>query len=403
MCEDRWTSSCVRQSDGTYKCRSSDDPVDPGLHLLATCEVGGADQLCPKDSFCRNHDTCGGSESRCSVFRAQGASCDGKSWATSCALCANGTKCVEADGGPYPDGGYCRKDCENDEDCPCDADGTAIHGCYDGSCYECKDEGERCLNGKYACCGGDRDLRCGGDDVCCRDEGESCSNDGDCCIASFCNDAQECQKCAFHGNPCETDEECCGHGDCVEGACKTPCADLEGKKCGGTLGLSAKGECKVNARWSCAGEYEAVCVPAPPSAEICDEKDNDCNGKVDDNPIDPQIGLPCQVTPQGCHQGFLVDSNWVCGDDGSVVCDDDVSGKYCSGHSQIVNGQSCGGALGNTCSSDADCPPNTVCDQGKAECTVRIPGCVAMNGISSGPKGQYCWMPSDNGTCPYPP
>jgi hypothetical protein len=41
-----------------------------------------------------------------------------------------------------------------------------------------------------------------------------------------------------------------------------------------------KGECRANATYRCAAGI-AECIPAEPSSEICDLKDNDCDGQID--------------------------------------------------------------------------------------------------------------------------
>ncbi len=402
VCEDRWDSSCIRQGDGTYKCRSSAHATDPGLFLLANCTQGSIDELCPADTWCRDASNCSSSWSanRCVVHNTQGELCDGDTsdypYTDECRICAPGTDCVAAGAAPPGFDGYCRKSCTVDSDCPCDSDGSQIHACTNGYCYECKGQGEVCNDGQYTCCDDDVDLRCGGNGRCCRNEQEVCSSNADCCIGSFCNDAEECQKCAYNGDTCSSDADCCGGNDCVGGICKTPCSKIKGDPCGHTLGGSAKGECKANAEWKCEGTYDAVCTPAGSEPEKCDGKDNDCDGDIDESPTDTDIGMSCQIEPSGCHSGFKVDSVMICNEDGDIVCDPDVQDAYCV-KCGTAPGINCGGCAGDPCASDADCPPNAVCN-GSNKCSAVVSGCPTVAG--------YCWLPSDvsdsSKTCNYP-
>ena len=47
----------------------------------------------------------------------------------------------------------------------------------------------------------------------------------------------------------------------------------------------AQGEC-TKGKWTCAGGNKS-CAPAhTKQSEVCDGKDNDCNGIIDDRPTD---------------------------------------------------------------------------------------------------------------------
>ncbi|MFT3764892.1 MAG: MopE-related protein [Minicystis sp.] len=79
---------------------------------------------------------------------------------------------------------------------------------------------------------------------------------------------------------------------------------------GGACGLSAVGECKLGVL-ACQGG-SLVCVgDTGPATEICDGKDNDCNGMIDDNPVGvgavcgSNVG-ECQFGAQQCIGGVLV-------------------------------------------------------------------------------------------------
>ena len=84
------------------------------------------------------------------------------------------------------------------------------------------------------------------------------------------------------------------------------------------------------------------------SAEVCDGFDNDCNGKVDDNPID--VGKPCgndMSLPLPCKAGKTVCQN------GKIVCSGAVGPQP-----EVCNGkdENCDGLIDN----GAPCPPGFV-------------------------------------------
>jgi hypothetical protein len=152
---------------------------------------------------------------------------------------------------------------------------------------------------------GESDMDCGGPCGAC-DDGMSCGDADDCvamdCNGGVCISCSDEQKtgsetdvdCGGSCGPCSLDKACGAPGDCQSGAC-------EGGIC-----------CTPNACGACAET----------PVEICDGKDNDCDGIADD-PFLFTTGDPCPK-----QQGVCSGSALVCGGSAGWYCDDAVYGDY---------------------------------------------------------------------------
>jgi hypothetical protein len=129
-----------------------------------------------------------------------------------------------------------------------------------------------------------------------------------------------------------------GHGaqKCVPGQPKQETCDGLDNDCDGVVDngvpshgctAAAAGAC-ANGRSICAAGAEQ-CLPGKPSQEICDGQDNDCNGIVDD--IQP---LPCSASATGdCAHGTTACSN------GQQICGASApNGEVCDGRDNDCNG-----------------------------------------------------------------
>ena len=108
------------------------------------------------------------------------------------------------------------------------------------------------------------------------------------------------------------------------------------------------GECRNKVK-KCVDGILQTCVPGEPTTEICDGKDNDCNGLTDEN---FNVGESCIIESEECG---TIESQYICKPDGT--------GTECEFASEINNGE---------------CPviinPEPECDEehGEGECVIEI-------------------------------
>ena len=145
---------------------------------------------------------------------------------------------------------------------------------------------------------------------------------------------------------------------------------------------------------TCKAYATCATCPAKP-VEICDGKDNDCDGTTDNNPL--YVGLPCGAPVGECKQG-----KWVC-EKGALTCKGQTAPtpELCDGKDNDCNGiiddnvvglgKTCGSAVGE-------------CKQGVPVCIKGGVVCQGGTGPSSEVcdcKDNNCDGQVDNGaTCP---
>lgn len=382
VCEDN--GSCIPLG-GLFVCA-----LPPfGMTLLSDCSADPG--ACAHDLFCRDLDDCTGAPmygQRCSVGVPQGYSCDSEWDSPDCKPCMPELDCIGATGNKK-----CRAKCDTSADCPC-GDSAAENGCNpdDDHCYLCKGTGEAC-NEDNLCC--DSGTICGPvSQVCCPAIGETCIGHSDCCDEHSCRTNGTCNVCIPDFESCSSSADCCSEV-CVNGECREDC----------TAEAEAETPCQVDEEDGECGkgvvtcdDYVKNCVPLQegPETEVCDDLDNDCDGKTDED-LKEYGSCPSAHHPPSCQAGFTTTGVLSC-EEGEEVCNSTAGVDYCASCDDVLaNSASCGWCSTNpaTCSSHSQCAPGARC----------IYDAILMHNrcqddINCTTDFYDCWTPSMNGTCP---
>ncbi len=115
------------------------------------------------------------------------------------------------------------------------------------------------------------------------------------------------------------DDDCDGEIDNLPGAC----------------GVN-RGDCRPG-RWKCDGDIRICDQPQGPTPELCDGRDNDCDGMVDEDPLDPELQ---QSTVCGANQGVCKPGVWRCLG-GGLYCDGGIEPtlELCNGRDDDCDGE----------------------------------------------------------------
>ncbi len=246
--------------------------------------------------------------------------------------CQNGTWTCKADGG----GLECVNDINVSETCDGrdnDCDGQTdeewpVGGACDGP------DSDQCQNGTWTC---------------------KADATGVECIAETVNLTETCNA---------KDDDCDGLTD----------EDWPNKGKGCVVGV---GECQRSGIWVCRADGTGIvcnATPGTPSSEVCDNKDNDCNGTTDD-PWAATKGRKCDTNPTppagvpACALGL-----W--------QCKPDKTGLQCVGDVECVVGDTCLGSGSEFLPDSCLCGTDERCTADVAnQCTI-TPACLC----GSGPK-----------------
>ena len=340
------------------------DPCDgPDLDACATgvwtCNAAGDGVTCVEASVDRV-ELCNGQDDDCDSatdedFTELGDACDGPDGD----LCENGVVVCAADGfgtecGPESSEGLVEACNGVDDDCDSmvDEDFPAKGAACDG------DDGDDCADGVWEC-------NAAQDGLVCTDDGaahaEACNGVDDDCdgevdedfpgLGQAC-DGDDADLCKNGVTACKSDgsaAECAGEGD-AGGAelCNLKDDDCDGEVDEGfdTLGAA----CDSDDADECADDVVA-CAPSglttvcedqgPALAELCNGQDDDCDGAKDED--FPDLGQPCD---SGADADLCVDDVRVCVPDGGGTTCQDQGGAL----SEVCNG------LDDDCDGDTDEP-----------------------------------------------
>ncbi|MCD6498938.1 MAG: DUF4114 domain-containing protein [Deltaproteobacteria bacterium] len=352
-------------------------------HLICQGEVKPSPEVCDNiDNNCDNDTdnnpidegaTCGTDVGECSHGTT---------------VCSNGALTCQGAVGPQPEV------CDNlDNDCNNAIDDNPID--VGGTCG--KDEGE-CQTGTMVCSNGAP--------ICqgaVGPQSEVCDNlDNDCDGHTDNNPTDAGGSCGSGVGECQTGIEVCVNGALVcQGSIgpQPEVCDGNDNDCNGVVDDNPvdeggpcgenKGECRPGI-YQCIGG-QLVCQGAiGPQPEVCDGRDNDCDGVVDND--DPGGGGVCGITNEGiCSLGAI---HCIAG---ALQCDGAVGpvSEICDCVDNDCDGQTDNGDLCPPGSQCVDCACRISCSEGEFQC----PGgmacqdgyCVqtACYGVSC-PEGQIC-------------
>lgn len=126
--------------------------------------------------------------------------------------------------------------------------------------------------------------------------------EGEVCGTGECDTVLTCQS-----GECIPEAPVCDDANpCTDDACDPVAGCLNVARSGGELACGV-GECRLVVVECVDGRLQE-CTPKAPGTEVCDGLDNDCNGLADDGLPDRTCGLGvCMVTTPGCVEGKVPD------------------------------------------------------------------------------------------------
>ena len=173
-------------------------------------------------------------------------------------------------------------------------------------------------------------------------------------------------------------EICDGKDNDCDGSVDETCACQDGKTqpCGTSQGVCTQG------KQTCSGGKWGACTGGVKgSAELCDGLDNNCNGQVDEPFTDK--GKACSIGQGACKA------------EGRLVCNKAKNGTTCNAKPRQPQKEICGDAVDNDCDGQIDNPE--LCNDAGGE---KIPEISPDSGeCPTCADGEFCWEGKCRKTC----
>jgi hypothetical protein len=261
------------------------------------------------------------------------------------------------------------------------------------------------LNLGFACSDPDTECNTGKLGVCSRGVLKCAAGGGMQCVAQQSASAETCNG---------LDDDCDGLVD-EDGVCNPPsCVTGQTRACyDGPAGSAGKGACRAGVQTCSGGLWGACAGQVLPAPEVCNGKDDDCSGAVDDGNLcgglyacvaGACVPADCSSESLTCPAGFTCTA----GAGGARTCKPDTCSPACAAGQLCISGACVDPCAGVTCGPGAYCAGG-VCVAGG--CT--LTGCPAGSICSSGacvadpcagaacPTGTFCRMGDCVRSCAY--
>jgi hypothetical protein len=355
-CLGRITIDCsayINFDDSLEHCGGCGNLCTGAMNASPTCDEGDCALICDEGWIDANADASDGCEIECEPSNGGVEICDGEDNDCDGQLDESDaedatTYFADTDGDGYGDPSVSESSCsqpsgfvENDEDCNdsnpnVNPDAEELcDGTDDDNCDGTVDEQCPCSAGETRDCGTDVGV--------CQTGQQSCDESG---TWGGCNGGQggSTETCDGLDNDCDgtADEDFPKKGNACSkgvGACESA----------GQLICNASGD-----------DVECDASPNPPSNELCDGIDNDCNGVIDNG--FGEKGDPCTVGVGACEAT------------GTYTCAADGSDTVCDATPGTPTSEVCGNSIDDNCNGTAD--ENCTCNyknQTEGVCSMGIP------------------------------